>query len=223
MKLSFQVPFPNLDDFIGEQDFFYALAHLVLMDDKYRDFFVGRPTMLDNGLHENGFPIKSSDLLDAYHIIKPDVLIPPDFFFDAEGSIVGFLEMANLLGSVEHLYPVVHGKSWKELMRCYETYLSHRVKGVCWPYRIGMARTLMIPNMANNIRHHFLGVGWFNELVAIRFAPNASLDTGKPFRYAQVGLPWSHENDLMKLPKLDMELQCDVQAAKESIAGMKRI
>jgi hypothetical protein len=41
MRLAFQVPIPNMDDFIGEADFFFALAPWQ-MDPELRQAFVTR-------------------------------------------------------------------------------------------------------------------------------------------------------------------------------------
>jgi len=67
---------------------------------------------------------------------------------------------------------------------------------------------------------HYLGVNNLEELKEMRFFENVSVDTGKPFRWAQQGRVWP---DGRASDKLDMEKPVSVNFAKLGIMNMKRV
>jgi hypothetical protein len=223
MKYAFQVPKPHLDDFIHEADFFFALAHHVLMDEDYSNWFLQRPTMLDNGAHEMGMPVMGVDLVEAAKLIEPEWIIPPDYLFNQKATLKGFYDFAELMGSAEKLAPVIQGRTLKELQDCMDEYVG-KVNKVCIPYRLSSAIRQWVAyqmyRYTEEVSIHFLGVNNLEELRILRFFPNSSIDTGKPFRWAQQGKVWPDG----KAPnKLDMTKSVEVNFAKLGIMNMKKV
>jgi|SRR5215471_2749548 len=192
MRLAFQIPKPCILEYSMYEDFHFALAHEVLQDAKYariyrrlaeQDF-----VLLDNGVHENAEPLRMPDLFRAAWLCDASAMIPPDYFFDANATLRAFEEALDLVGDPTRLWPVIQGRTLGDLMTCYAAYVAARVQTICIPYRIGSEmRTRLIPYLDKRHQHHFLGYNTLTELTIIAHAPNPSLDTGKPFRYAQHG------------------------------------
>lgn len=226
MKLAYQVPIPNLDDFIGEQDFFFALAPLVLESEEYSNWFIDRPTLLDNGVHELGQSITLDLLLEAKNLLgNKCAVIPPDVLFSAPKTLHNFYEMLQAHGSVSDLWPVLQGRTWRELMKLVEKYAQCDVTHICIPYRLGsMTRVLLARELAHydGIGIHFLGLNNADELRALRFTFDSSLDTGKPLRWAQNGYVWPDVHDNKPL-KLRMKQDVNVHFAKMGIQRIKEI
>jgi hypothetical protein len=225
MKLAFQVPIPNMDDFIGDADFFFALAPLVLADEKYCNWFIDRPTLLDNGVHEHGTSVSLVDLLQAKTMLGNDcMIIPPDVLFDAGATLRSFYDACELLGSVHGVWPVLQGKTWSSLMHLIEGYSMEHVRRICVPYRLG---TLIRVQLARELSSwaglgvHFLGLNSIEELKALRFNADASLDTGKPFRWAQQNTTWP--DGQIRKQKLNMHVSVDIRAAREGIRRMREV
>jgi hypothetical protein len=72
--------------------------------------------------------------------------------------------------------------------------------------------------MNRGITHHFLSINYMQEILTIREAPNAQMDTGKPFRYAQnEGHMAVLAKDPTPPPKLDMYQKCDMMRVHEQL------
>jgi hypothetical protein len=222
-----------MDDFIHDADFFYALAPLILQNEQYCNWFCGRPTVMDNGLHEEGVSLKTEDILHAASLIQPEYIIPRDAFYDSKETLKGFYEMASILGGVDRLWPVVQGKSRRDIEELTSIYSKEGCKHLCIPYRLGRYRELLSLSMVRlDVHYHFLGVNNLEELKVLRMIPGASIDTGKPFRWAQSGGVWPNTdrnfetNDAIapyNLPKLDMEKDFNPNLAKRAIMKIKEI
>src|SRR5678816_53971 len=85
------------------------------------------------------------------------------------------------------------GKTWSDLMHCMEVYTSAGARHVCIPYRLGAVTRILLAREFSywrGVQLHFLGLNSIEELKALRFTPDSSLDTGKPLRYAQQDTVW---------------------------------
>jgi hypothetical protein len=213
-----------MDNFIGEQDFFFALAPWVLKDEAYSNFFLQRPTVMDNGVHETGEPLPAELLLEAASLIEPMAIIPPDYLYDWHRTYEGFQDMAAMV-PVEKLWPVVQGRSIDELMLLAEQYAVHRVTKVCLPYRLraGIRNDLAMRLKTFGLEIHFLSLTRLEELYFMRMVPNASFDTGKPFRWAQQGMVWGEDMAERAPHKLHMLKDFNPNLAKRSIQVIREI
>lgn len=104
-----------------------ALAHQVLSDESYRDFYKKQHdayVILDNSAFELGEAMGNAAMLQAMAYIKPDEIVLPDILFDAEGTlqrVTDFLaEYSPLLPMDTHFMAVPHGNSIEEYLECYK-------------------------------------------------------------------------------------------------------
>lgn len=106
-----------------------CLAHLVLKNEKYRDFYrkmsdQGKYVMVDNGACE-GEKMSYDDLISVYDLIKPIEIILPDVLFNMNETLDRtryFLENYDL--SKYKKMAVPQGKDSNEWKRCCEKILE---------------------------------------------------------------------------------------------------
>lgn len=82
MKLSLEIPTAYLRDFTPLTDLDFALAHKVLENQEYANFYLdrakGRELILDNSMHEIGKPLSVAELEEAAKRCNADYVIAPD-------------------------------------------------------------------------------------------------------------------------------------------------
>lgn len=82
IKLALEIPTHMLPRWDPKIDLSFVLAHKVLQDQHYADFFnrrgSRRQVILDNSTHEFGHPIPFVDLLKAAKMVRADYVIAPD-------------------------------------------------------------------------------------------------------------------------------------------------
>jgi len=220
MKFAFQIPHQHLKDIQGDIDF--ALAHLVLQGGNYADFYEqqsadGREVILDNGLHELGAPLAPSQIVKAAEIINPSWIIPPDWHGDSLRTMKA-VEICRGIYDSLRIGPVVQGDSYIEFVATYKTYIDMGFNIICFPYRTSAWRLQLLLEEAPKyptIRHHLLGMQSLRELKLLPPVYDISLDTGKPFRWAQ------HPPSTTTFNKLDMNKQCHLPAVVNYIQQMR--
>lgn len=225
MKYSFQVPIPRMDEFIEDQDFFFALAHHVIMSKEYSDWFLNRLTVMDNGVHEMGEPISMASLIEAADLCQAYYIIPPDYMYNSLKTLEAFEEAKRIWGA-DRLWPVAQGKTFDDIDELIQEYSKQGVAKICLPYRLGLGvRMFLMYKYYKLVKFHLLSVKRFDELYSLRMFPDVSIDTGKPFRWAQMGLVWTehYTTSPEELPKLDMSRDFYVSHAKQAIQEMKEV
>jgi hypothetical protein len=220
MELAWQVPYRYMNQFKGH--FHYALAHLVLSNADYARFFLyqDEPVVMDNGVHENGEPLPWAKLEQAAWRCNARYIIPPDWFFDGTRTYDAFKEALSRWGP-RRLWPVLQGTTVVDLRDLYELYMYWKVPAVCIPYRLADLRWKLIPRLTFDVRHHFLGLRELDDLKYIKQVRFASLDTGKPFRFAQQNHTWDTWRS--SGPKLQMGGLMDVDLASDNITAMTEV
>src|SRR5690242_8773778 len=98
MKLAMEIPQAHLEEFSRLTDVDFVLAHLVLTNKEYAEFYqdrskAGRRVVLDNGMHETGKPLTVPELIEACRRVHPSVVIPPDEIGNAKFTYDGFEQM----------------------------------------------------------------------------------------------------------------------------------
>lgn len=82
IRLAQEIPTCKLSEWASLSDLDFVLAHTVLADKEYAEFFKNRPQgrelILDNSYHELGVPLEMSDLLEAAIRCRADYVIAPD-------------------------------------------------------------------------------------------------------------------------------------------------
>ena len=206
VQMTYQVPIPLLYHHQGDFDF--ALAHLVNFNSIYAKFYreqvaMGRVVMLDNSIHELGYPLTLDEIKRADDALGGcTYIIPPDWHGDRLRTQEA-VKIAMEMWPVGKVVPVVQGRSLREIQDCYEYYCCFGFRKVAIPYRLREMRFDLTPH--DWMGHHFLSFTYVNEIYRMRRFPDASCDTGKPFRFAQnsreipIATQFTEE-----IPKLDM-------------------
>lgn len=137
IEIAHEAPLSIMSEVRSMTDFDYCLVHLLedeSIGHKYLDFFkksllMGRKVILDNSIFELGTAFDSKKFKEWIIKLKPSEYIIPDVLEDSEGTIKNLREW--FTGSSEifnkdengRIYPcigVVQGKTYEELVRCYQ-------------------------------------------------------------------------------------------------------
>lgn len=82
IKLSMELPTSKLNSWAKLADLDFVLAHKVLEDRHYAEYFASRPLtrelILDNSMHELGSPLTVEELCEAAHRCRADYVVTPD-------------------------------------------------------------------------------------------------------------------------------------------------
>lgn len=88
IRLAQEIPTCKLQEWSRLSDLDFILAHTVLADPEYAEFFhersEGRELILDNSYHELGYPLPMDQLLEAAKRCRADYVIAPDKVGDCE-------------------------------------------------------------------------------------------------------------------------------------------
>lgn len=94
IELAQEIPTSMLEAWSLLSDLDFILAHHVLADHDYAEFFAHRPhgreVILDNSYHELGYPLGADDLLEAAHLCRADYVIAPDRVGDPAWNAASF-------------------------------------------------------------------------------------------------------------------------------------
>lgn len=94
IQLSMELPTSRLTEWTPLADLDFILAHTVLEDDAYAEFFrkrpAGREVILDNSYHELGYALEPGDLLEAARRCRADYIITPDDVNDKEFTLKSY-------------------------------------------------------------------------------------------------------------------------------------
>lgn len=117
----------NYLEFSANNDYHLVLPHLWLFSEKYREFIrkekktKKKMLILDNGTYEFSEPMSSSLLLRLAEQMSADVVVAPDYIYDAKRTIrltERFLREA--AKSRVKVMAVVQGKNLDEWLSCFE-------------------------------------------------------------------------------------------------------
>jgi len=127
MKISHEVPIAYLESSLDFNHYDYLLPHLYDQHGEYKEFFQkhkdDRYIVMDNSLHELGVPYSKGRMISIIEEIKPNEFIVPDAWEDAITSMRqakewSFIELPEGVKKVA----VVQGKSFSDVVKCYQTY-----------------------------------------------------------------------------------------------------
>lgn len=211
MKVSHEVPVAYLDASLEFNDYDYLLPHLYDKYEGYKEFFNTNPNryvIMDNSLHELGVPYSKGRMISIIEDIKPDEFIVPDAWEDNIKSMRNakewsFIELPENVTKVA----VVQGKSYSDVVKCYQTYKYLGYTKIAFSYGasyyneifphpnkdIGKAlgRQLVISKMidmgliGNSDRIHLLGCSLPQEFLYYKDIKQIeSIDTSNPIMAA---------------------------------------
>lgn len=97
MKIAHIVPRNHLD-LADLGDFYFALAHIALRDEAYREHFTARGSdvYLDNGVWETGTPVDTKTMIELASEMQPDYVYATDYIDDSARTIQAVQEFCAL-------------------------------------------------------------------------------------------------------------------------------
>ena len=221
MKIAFECPTPMLEDIQPLGDFDFTLTHLVLGDPEYAAFYAAssRFKILDNSTNELLEPCSVEDIKKAYKVIRPDIVVAPDYLGDAERTLK-VLEAFLGVFSIDQVIPVVQGKDHVDCYRCLDKILKMGFDIVAVPYDLTCVRTDSLNKMASCrldvVRYavhqefrwiHLLGLTRLSEIDEYKFQSQVGMtvDTGMPIMLGQkfLGLDQAVDKSIPTLNRID--------------------
>lgn len=198
MKLCMEIPVEHLWDLSPLCEMDFALAHMVLDNKLYAEFYRemsarGREVILDNSFHELGVPLSPVELRLAARAIKPTVVVAPDRLGDRTWNWEQYEETLRVFKKEFQVGIVVTGGDPNVRSQFIAAALSRGCSWFFWPFkepRSEWIRTHIQEFKRYEVRHHLLGVNTLSELKSIRTileeqGIKASVDTSKPIKFGQ--------------------------------------
>lgn len=206
MKLALEIPKQHLEEFSHLTDVDFALAHLVLSDSIYAEFYAeqvkqGRRVLLDNGMHEQGGKsLTVPEIIEAAKRVNPTVVIPPDKLGDAEFTYAGFKALRTDPQNRWEPALVIQGSTHEERVRLFMDGRQYS-NTLCLPYREPRSQWFkeLVSATPKHVAWpghlHLFGVNtldelqWFSTFCERVGWPAARLcvDTAKPIKWAMKG------------------------------------
>lgn len=203
MKLALECPTSMLNDIQPLADFDWILAHLLLGDDKYAEYYSQstRYKVLDNSVNELLSPVNLGYLRDAARLVDPNLIVAPDYLGDSGSTWFALKESIRMFGK-EKVFPVIQGSTLGDVSDLLEKILSLDLGRIAVPYDILSTREATPEEMASNrtrVVHsievkvpigfeiHLLGFTTINELSRYGKGWVKSIDTGVPVMMGQKG------------------------------------
>jgi len=202
MRLALEIPLTHLEEFSKVTDVDFALAHMVLNDKVYAEFYSEqrkrqRRVILDNGMHELGKPLSVGEIIEAARRINPSVVCPPDKLGDAAFTYAGFDELRKHASCIWDPMLIIQGETFADRIALFNHGRNHS-NTLALPFREPRTTWLKelvaaTPKQIAWPRHlHLFGVNELNELNWFsRFceglhwdAAALTVDTGKPIKWA---------------------------------------
>jgi hypothetical protein len=200
MKLSLEIPKAHLKEMSELTDLDFALAHFVMNDKPYREFYAEqakkRIVILDNGYYETNEPLPIPDLMEACRMISPSIVVAPDKLKEPEWTFKQWETMDRMFAQRSIRTRVgcnITGRNAAESVSMMASLASRGCSTIFLPFRED--RLSWVGNAMNILKRfpwiHLLGVNTAEEIQAfaalekdldgrVRF----SLDTAKPFKFA---------------------------------------
>lgn len=193
-----EIPNHHLKEFSLLSDLDFVLAHRLLEDKVYADFYKEqlqgkhRTIILDNSMHELKHPVTPKELITSAKVLAPHgwdfrlILIPPDKLGETQWNYEQF-KATRSLGSQFNVGAVMCGDDELERVKYYDGVRD--AYWLFWPYRkprYSWYRSLIAHRTLAGHVHHLLGVSTFTELEMwdkVAF----SVDTCKPIKWAYAG------------------------------------
>jgi hypothetical protein len=246
MKLALECTTKLLPSIQPLADFDWVLAHKVLEDPDYAEYYKasGRFKVLDNSVNEFLTPVDLNYLDEAASYVKPDLIVAPDYLGDMNKTREAVREAIHLFGK-EKIFPVVQGKDIDEILNLFKYYLELGLERVAIPYDILAQREDNSVMMASNRRMvvnsiitrapigfevHLLGLNTLEELSYYRSPYLISIDTGVPvllglkgYKLGDDPLPDKKEAPTMNLMDTYSDEFADLSVAYYNVAYLRKL
>lgn len=224
VKLSLEIPQAHLEHLSPLTDIDFALAHLMLNEKPYREFYQaqqrrGRIIILDNGYYEQNEPLPIPDLMEASRLLNPAVCIAPDKLGEPEWTFKQWETMSRMFaarGIRTRVGCNVTGRDPAESASMMTALASRSCPWLFLPFR--EPRLDWIGSAWNIIKRfpaiHLLGVNSAEEVTEFARLEREqnlriSLDTSKPIKFALAGKEMPSKGSLRGGGKLDHAAKLD--------------
>lgn len=250
MKISHELPISLLK--YGEiwNDYNYILPCFMDKYEEYRKYYLEQSktnkfTILDNSLFE-GYFHTTQELLDKIQLIQPNIFIVPDAWNDKDKTLVNakswIINYKYKLPEKTNLMAVLQGKTYGELLECYQTLVDLGFKYIAFNHSSEAylntcpnkdklvsqveGRKFVIDNLLKdkildtNIYHHLLGASLASEF---RFYKTGyefikSVDTSSPIINGALGIRYQKYGVPTKpIEKLEHFMEMDLSDKVEDI------
>ena len=157
----------------------------------------GASIILDNGVHEYRTVYPIEKYLAMAKDIGVEVIVAPDVWGDADGTVEAALDFYHSLsvGEQDMVMGVPHGKNLFEFMQCFSEMDEFNIIGLSkdeWGDKTGYIRPWFTHFMgeedANTDRFHLLGLTHIKELLYCNPQTTRSFDTSLPWKAAMMNI-----------------------------------
>jgi hypothetical protein len=200
MKLALECRADMLEMVQPFGDFDWILAHKVLGDEKYADWYKesGNIKFIDNSVNELGEPLPIDKLKEAFEKVGGTYIVAPDYLGEADKTIAAYEECIKAFPK-EKVIGVIQGPTFTDAFECLNTYGKGVVaipydlcsKKTDPPWLMGLRRCLFVTNIPKDqgIFVHLLGFNSLDEFFWYQTNPIImSIDTGVPILLGLEGL-----------------------------------
>jgi len=221
MKLSCEIPVPNLEVFHKFMDYDFVLTHMIEKSTEYTNFYKQSSNykILDNSAFELDEPVTISQLFEAGYEVGAHEIVLPDVMGDTEASrdklYKGIGECLELYSNYRpKLVAVCHGETIEEFISYFiELYHNKHIYRICIPFhtyfvcRESETETFLLSRLKITQRLHHTFKGNILKKVHLLGASNPiemkyqnyypwidSVDTSSPIQQAKLGIMY----DLIK-------------------------
>lgn len=142
MKISHESPNSIFKKVQNLTDYDYALVHLFLENQDYREHFLkakadGREIILDNSLFELEVPFDPFKYSEVIQQLQPEWYIIPDTLENSKETQLSYVKWVSTFKDLPgKRIGVLQGKTYEELCECYQTFRRFRVDkiGISFDY-----------------------------------------------------------------------------------------
>lgn len=201
-------------------DYDYFLVHLFEEDPEYlqlarESVAKGRETILDNSIFELGTAFNMGKFANWVNEIKPTWYIVPDSLENKDKTISNMREwVENYKASVDpkcKMIGVVQGKTYEELVECYEFMLSQNVDKIAFSFDLSLYER-MCPTASKLLSWTIGRVTAIGQMVK-----DGIIDTSRPHHLLGCALPLEFQCYSPEWTWID-----SVDTSNPVIAGIKR-
>ncbi len=231
-----EIPTKHLSEFSPLLSGDFALAHLVLEDKIYAEFYatqarLGRMVILDNSMHELPASLSAGEILEAADRIKPSFVIPPDKLGDVKFTYDQFevFRKENLRHG-HRLAVVLCGSNAAERSMFF-TNVRPYIDMVCLPYREPRLEWFneLVSAMPKHAPWppyiHLLGVSSLDELIVFNAVldqfgwarENRSVDTNKMVKWGLKNKRLDKLETLRGAGPLDFNVEMDLSQKMDTL------
>ena len=200
MKLALETRTDMLEMVQPFADFDFILAHKVLEDEQYANYFKESTNIkfLDNSVNELGEPLSVDKIKEAFEKVSGTYIVAPDYINDAGKTIESYLKFTKEFPK-EKIVGVVQGPTYIDAFECLKVYGKGIIsvpydlcsKKVDPPWLMGLRRCLFVTNIPKDqgFLIHLLGFNSLDEFFWYQNNPIVmSIDTGIPILLGLQGL-----------------------------------